>query len=574
MAALTALSLLAGCEHIDNAGETAGKNPLIIAAVAKQDVPLIAAGDGDVLVMSEREGVLGVQRALDEQFLPLGPVAPNARITLPTLLQRGGSIIALWMETTVDESGGRSYSSWMRVSGDGGLHFSDARVIGEIGQYVSAAEVTMGPDGVLWIITLEAAKEKENGSALTLYKWREDGLETIPLLEGDAKEKWRDIRLVANEGHAWVAWVAQQEGGAALQLMQVDTEGRPAPVETVTSTSFMIGMKLLRTPGGLMAYWMDLGNQIVGLSRNDGEGEWHEIVGMPSQLDGMLNGYSVNVAPDGAVHLLYAMREEEGDRPAVFHRLSRNGRTFGDAQRLNTGMSPYLATATMPEIAFDSSGKRVLVSYLDFRLFRPALFGNYSHDGGMTWLENDVPLSSEPSKRVVLSGRLVSLGGDKFALAWTESPDSSMSERYTVVRIIDISDFAKHAAIPQPDPGKLRGRIEQYWQARVAGEHAATFELFDPFFRQWSNVDAYVQGVTRFKVMIHDFEIADMTEITPLRYRVNIRYEHELEEMTTPQGIKMGIPRNWVDTEQEWIWIDGNWHLVYVDIMKKPLVVY
>ena len=569
------LFLLTACQHLGMGGATP-KDDLIVSSLKNQDVPQMVVSAGNVLVLTgTEEGTLGVQNALDGHLVQLGPIDPKGLISTPRLIARGEHVIAMWTETTTGENDERHYSSWLSVSEDHGRIFAAPVVLGEAGRYVSAAEVIQGPDDKPWIVTLESSPEKEANVVLRLYRWNEQGLASSILLEGPREEGWRDIRLVSDDQRAWVAWIAQSKGEINVRWLEVGSKGQVVEVHTPALTAPLVtGMKFLRNDARLMLYWMDVSNQIHGLALNDGESEWIKVDGLPKRGEGMLSGYNIVAAPDGAMHLLYTLRKEQEDLPAVIHRLSADGLVFGDAQRLNTGMPAYMSTATVPEIAFDKTGKQVLVSYIDFRLFRSVIFGNYSHDGGKTWLEKDVPLSSRPGERIAMYSMPASMEGKIFALAWTESPDSSLSKRYTAIRIIDTDDFAQHVSMPVADSARLKGQVEKYWRARTASDYAVTYELYDPFYRRWTPLDAHVNARQRFKVQIHGFEIEEMAEVTPWRYKVKIRYEHELEEMDLPNGKKVGIPRSWVDTEQEWIWIDSNWHVVYVDIMRKPIVVY
>ncbi|MBI1906415.1 MAG: hypothetical protein HYS20_09310, partial [Rhodocyclales bacterium] len=75
-------------------------------------------------------------------------------------------------------------------------------------------------------------------------------------------------------------------------------------------------------------------------------------------------------------------------------------------------------------------------------------------------------------------------------------------------------------------------------------------------------------------VLVHGFEVGEMSEITPVRYKVKVRFEHEVKPFDLPDGRKAEVPRGWVDTDQEWIWIDGDWHVVYLDLMRKPVLTY
>lgn len=569
-----AVALLSACQTVPGALDHAERGATIaLPALKEQTTPELAATPEAALVLESRDGALGAHDVMSGATFKLGPVQTQAQVSVPRLTTRDGNVLALWLETITNEKSERDLSTWVRASRNGGREFSEAVKLGREGAYVSHAEVAVTSSGQIWIVTLEWDKETQRPE-LRLNQWSEAGVSSKLLAQGEDKARWTDPRVVTRDGRAWIVWVEAKPQGGAVQMLESGDGGQNwARRDTVVEAPQLIGLQLLRSQSRLLMYWMGASNAVQGRARADGAGAWVEVTGLPTRDDGLIGGYKATAAPDGAVHVLYSLRREQGDQHALYYRRSDDGQAFGAAQRLNTSTPIHMSTADVPTLTFDASGQQVLAAWLDLRHFRPAIYANHSSDGGRTWRPNDFAVNPQPGVRMALFPSAASLGGSRFALAWTESLDTLRTEQSTVVTVLDAANTGA-ASVTPPEPARLKGRVSGYWQARVDGNTVATLPFYDPFYRERTNEKDHVSARERFKVLVHGFEVGEMSEITPVRYKVKVRFEHEVKPFDLPDGRKAEVPRGWVDTDQEWIWIDGDWHVVYLDLMRKPVLTY
>ena len=568
-----AAALLVGCQSVPGALDSADRGAtIVLPALKEQTTPEMAATSRTTLVLGSQDGVLSAHDVMSGLSFKLGPVQDQAQVSVPRLTTRDGNVLALWLETITNEKSERDLSTWVRASRNGGREFSDAVKLGREHAYVSHAEVTVTAGGEIWIVTLEWDKETQRPE-LRLNRWNEAGISSTLLAQGEDKARWTDPRIVTRDERAWIVWAEAKTRGGAVQMLESGDAGQTwSRRDTVVEAQQLVGLQLLRSKDRLLVTWMGASNAVQGRARADGVGAWVEVAGLPTRDDGLIGGYKATAAPDGAVHVLYTLRREQGDQHALYYRRSDDGLSFGAAQRLNTSTPEHVSTADVPVLSFDASGKQVLAAWLDLRHFRSAIYANYSSDGGRSWLAQDFAVNPQPGARMALFPSAASLGGSRFALAWTESPDTLRKETATVVTVLDAS--ATTAVAPMPDPERLKGRVSAYWQARVDSNTAATLPLYDPFYRERTTAEGHIAARERFKVLIHGFEVGETSEITPARYTVKVRFEHEVKPFDLPDGRKAEVPRGWVETDQEWIWIDGDWHVVDLDLMRKPVLTY
>lgn len=578
-AAILALTpvLLAACQSLPPDAVMHGASrgaEALFPALSKQDQPAFAATRNAALVLGEEEGKLLAQDVITGQRIRLGPVAEKAVISNVRLTTRREHVLALWLEKESPEGQEERYFTWMRVSRDGGRSFSPPVRLGREGTYVLQAEVSVAHDGRVWIATLELDAEDKHRE-IRMTRWLEgEQPQSETLARADKSGQWIEPRLALDGERAWVAWLSNTEQGAgAIEWMETSDGGKRWERSPVVATSqLVIGLQLLRARDRLLLTWMDAGNTIRGLARADGTTDWKEVNGLPSRAEGLIGGYRASVAPDGSVHVLNTLRRVQGEQHGVYYRRTDDGGDFGAPQRLNTSMPAHAATADLPAIAFGDEGRNVFVAWLDLRHYRSSIYGNHSVDGGRTWLESDFPVNLEPGQRMAMFPALAHVADQRFAIAWTEwSNTLRQAEDLKTVATL-ITPPATSAVAPRPDPDRLKQRVSQYWQARVDGDMGGTFPLYDPFYRERTTVENHVEVRSRVKVLTHGFEIGQIRPHTPSRYAVTVRFEHEVEPFKLKDGSMAKVPRGWVDTEQQWIWIDGDWHVVYLDVMKKPVV--
>ena len=76
------------------------------------------------------------------------------------------------------------------------------------------------------------------------------------------------------------------------------------------------------------------------------------------------------------------------------------------------------------------------------------------------------------------------------------------------------------------------------------------------------------QGVVKY----YDFKIQEVN-LTERVARVRVLYTMEIPELDL-EGKRHSVPKRDEQTVQEWVWMDGDWYLVFRDLMNQAFFRY
>ena len=118
--------------------------------------------------------------------------------------------------------------------------------------------------------------------------------------------------------------------------------------------------------------------------------------------------------PEG-LFALWWRKQADGGKHLYLRRSADGGRTFEQAVKLNA------AAGVLPTYGLASDGQgRVAVAYHDERAPRYRIFVNVSHDGGKTWLDEDIRVDTAGNgKAFAVEPQLVFAGG-RLVLTWKD----------------------------------------------------------------------------------------------------------------------------------------------------------
>jgi hypothetical protein len=133
-------------------------------------------------------------------------------------------------------------------------------------------------------------------------------------------------------------------------------------------------------------------------------------------------------------------------------------------------------------------------------------------------------------------------------------------------------------AIPDPDakpkqaPGvrlvdeaELRERIQARWDAAIAGNFAAAYELESPAFRETMTLDEYTRRLARAQVRWHVATLKELRYDQPRNVDAVITLDYSFAIPGTDQ-----VARTQGDISEQWTYKDGQWWR-HEDVMKRPL---
>ncbi len=419
-------------------------------------------------------------------------------------------------------------------------------------------------------------QDERSGSAYDLYfnvshdqgkTWKE---KDIRLDVGEAAESFSaEPSLRAEADWVWLAWnEASRKPGQAHHTLYVRASGDRgetwnAPVAVATPALPPFYPQLVRSRERLLVYWFDT-EGVKGAGSADNGVTWSAIPpikGAPSTEQLLVQQDGV-----GAVHLIYGGKGEGNDsRNSLYYTRSGDGVNFGPAVRLNSG-DEFKASAIIPVMAFDSHDN-VMAAWMDYRYFRPVVFGAYSGDQGKTW-SRDFMLDDGPESGVSQLPTLLATG-EKWWLSLIRYDTVTMAQGRAIVTQIK-PEAAITSPLPGPvDQGKLEGRVKAWWDSRINRDWAASYDLMDPFMRARTKQDAYV--ATQGKVTYFAYEIVRTEMLEERKARVHLKFTSSVPELQI-YGRVIEVPKKEEPTTQDWIWIDGNWYFLFKDLFGRDFL--
>lgn len=529
------------------------------------DAPtLIRHGNEVMISYYEASGRLMLRHPDGAELALNGDELKDARSSFNVLHSDGEGLYALWrpkLTKAVEGVGGPGDKLvYFRASLDGGKNFGPIHRLNQKGGAFKPFIASSGK-GDLYVAYTD---ERNSGSDIDIYlnvshdrgsSWKKEDIQ----LDGSESRMSFNPSVVADGDRVYVSWMTKtyaKEFKIFVRASADRGETWQAPVAAHVSLDQPATPALIKTGKGLLLCWGDV-DAVRCASSADHAKSWSNSVAVEDSKGAA--GLIVAADPKGHAHLLIAQKpEQEKARVNLFHVRSADGRVFSKPRRLNGG-TPYMASTILPTLDFGDDGS-VLATWVDMRYLRPVIAANYSHDGGNTWLGQDVVLGARKGMWNFFPA--VAYGGSgKYSIAWQES--ANRSDPTSLIAKIEYRPGSTGVAMPKPDVARLKERADTFWRLREEGKWEQVYELLDPFFREGSSASVYAksQGAVKY----HGHELVGEPEIDGVRATVQVSYDSEVPELML-KGKKVSVPRTTVQIPQEWIWVDGEWYHVFRDL--------
>jgi hypothetical protein len=263
------------------------------------------------------------------------------------------------------------------------------------------------------------------------------------------------------------------------------------------------------------------------------------------------------VDPQGRTHLVSNQRSEDGKSAGLFY--SHGDGTSGFTAATPVSRKPlYQSKAIAPALAVDSKGG-VFIAWMDYFYIKPLVAATFSVDGGKSWREPYV-LSYFGRTDEQLFPVVNSNTDGGVTLAYL----SAGQKRNQWISFETPLAAPQNAYAPKLDVNQLKSRAAKYWDTRVKGDWKKSYEFMDPYYRQKVTQAAYVQ--TQGQVKYYGFSLKDEPVLSGVRAMINVSYDSEVPQFMLG-GKMVSIPRKETTTNQSWVWLDGEWYVVFEDLM-------
>jgi hypothetical protein len=376
--------------------------------------------------------------------------------------------------------------------------------------------------------------------------------------------------LLAEGNYVWLTWTEARRGGQTQYVLTSSDKGEtwsePVAANVAKVPSFY--PQLVRSKGNLFLYWWDQKNVHATASYDDGK-TWTAAIAIATVENEAAKMQELLVQSDSAgnVHLLFGKKGGgNGDKSNTFYMKSTDGLNFASPVRLSSG-EEYKASSVLPTMAIDKNNA-IMVSWMDYRYFRPVVMGSYSPDAGATW-GRDVMMDIGPDQGASQFPYLVNAEG-KWWLSLIRYDSKTMGiGRAAAIAFDEVQNKFTNPLKVTADASQIEGRVKLWWQSRLDADWGTSYELSDPFVRALTPKRNYLssQGTIKY----HSFEVVGVEIVRELTAKVKIKYVYEMPEVDI-NGRKYTIPKRDAEVEQDWIWVDGNWYLLFKDMFGKSFL--
>lgn len=376
--------------------------------------------------------------------------------------------------------------------------------------------------------------------------------------------------LLVDRDRVWLAWSESTKDGyvhfVRTSTNRGETWGEPVPVFKSRVAGFF--PQLVLSKQSLLLYWFDQDTVRVAVSPDLGA-TWSIKAPIVEMGDGGSKMQELLVRTDHAdvVHLLYGKKGGEStSRSNLYYLRSEDGVTFSEARRLNSEKE-FAASAVLPSLATDGSNG-VMVAWMDYRFFRPIVIGAYSPDNGKSW-GHDTLLDKGPESGVSQFPGVLR-GAGKWWLSLIRYDKKTMAQGVAVANQLDPTQLSTVVAkFGEVDQEQLKHRLDVWWKSRLAGQWETSYDLSDPFMRAMTSKKKYLS--TQGEIKYYDYEVVSIEFEQERKAKVKIKFTYEMPELEI-KGRKYTVSKREAEADQEWIWVDGDWYLLFKDIFGKSFL--
>lgn len=363
------------------------------------------------------------------------------------------------------------------------------------------------------------------------------------------------IEIVGNS--VVVAWVQQKSKNVFSVLSRTSNDfgsSWSSPSIVYEDSNQPITPKLLHTKEGLNACWaMATGVACAG-SKDNGYSwdKWSLIEG--SERTGLL---SIKSDSKGLIHVITNQRSEDGKSAALFY---SNGSAFQGFLKVRPiSREPLFNTKSIAPSFAVGPRDELMVAWMDFHFMKPLIAATASNDGGKTWLKPYIvsyfgktdhqyfPYITIDSENVF---DLVYLSEGVGKNDWT-----------TIQGAVDVP---RNTYDPKIDVSSLKYRALQYWETRLKSDWSKSYDFMDPYYRKVVKKETYV--ATQGRVNYFSYEIKGEPQLNGVKASIPIEYESEVPEFMI-KGKMVKVPKQKTVYQQNWVWMDGQWYVVFEDVM-------
>lgn len=376
----------------------------------------------------------------------------------------------------------------------------------------------------------------------------------------------------------WVDTIPSAEGPFRIIARKSVDEGQTwAPPQTLfVGQRHISALKVLARGDRIAVVADELKRGVFALVSTDHGQHWQTTTVVQGSEDASNSGIK---AVMGLEHLhLVWMQDKEGKKTQILAAslATALGTWTTQAQRVDI-KDVENTRSEVPVLALTESDA-VVAAWVDYRDIRPNVYVSASFDQGTSWVKPQ-PVR-KPGELSLGWPSVISLGGD-VALGYEIYPADKPREGRFVVQRVVIDTEAKAlpalvsvSSITEVDRrARLEQRVKALWDARMKGDHATAYDLFDFAYRAATPKKHYLENTGVITYL--SYAPPEKITIRGNEADVNIKVRYEIKTVMLPSSGKP-LTVAPVDTEVPgtWVWVGDDWYFVYSPAFDPPVLRY
>lgn len=575
------LFLVGGCAGLVADADVGGDVLAQVSDIATgtlQTIPSILEVDGKpAMLYATKDNRIAFQMGTQRQLLD-----ETARVRGGNHLQlhlADQQLHALWWS---HQDGKNLYHT---ASMDGGQHFDPVTMVNDEHGVLPPYTLTVGQEGVIGVTYQDernpAYQAYFNRSSDFGRTWpKPDQRLDTPPAEGRSSQVHEPQTV--ESGAVWVsAWTdsAPLAGQPSYRVMgrRSDDAGLHwTPAEALYSSDHHISSLKVRAQGSKVVIAADeLNTGIFALTSQDSGRSWQRA-GTVMGSDRVSNSGIDMTLSSGRAHLVW-MKNGVDEKAQIMRASLEIGpsKWLGAAQRLDL-KSHDNTQSISPEVLATSQGS-IVATWVDYRDIRPNIYLAISKDQGQSW---SLPQALLKPGEVSVGWPKLIPWRDQAAIAYEVYPTERVLDGKLVLRRLQLGGdgkglpgMARPLQISEEDrKGRLEQRVKALWEARIAGEYAQAYDMFDFAYQAATPKVYYLNNIGVITYMTYAI---DKLEISGNEASVNMKLRYEVKPTMVPGSPKpITVPPVDVESPNKWVWVGHDWYLVYAPSFEPPMLKY